>query len=132
MATKGNSSLDQRGKVKRHGALCSCAAAHPWGTCVPLSPPFSLLPAQAAAALTAHVAKASAMDHEGPALYFSISAIPYNRFFQAFFFSPLLYFFLTTYEIIDKRVQNHEHCNKTKHTHKKRGQEKRIMLSMKA
>lgn len=36
-------------------------------------------------------------------------------FFKAFFFFLLLYFFLTTYEIIDKRVQNHEHCNKPKH-----------------
>lgn len=44
-------------------------------------------------------------------------SVPFHTidFFQAFFFSSLLYFFLTTYEIIDKRVQNHEHCNKTKH-----------------
>lgn len=123
MASKGSSSLDQRGKVEIHDVLHSCSAAGPWGTCVPLRPPFSLLHTQATVALTVHVAKASAMDHEGPALYFSISAILHNRFFQAFFFSPLLYF-LTTYEIIDKRVQNHEHCNKTKHTPKKENKKK--------
>lgn len=61
------------------------------------------------------MAKASAMDHEAPALYFSISAIPYNRFFSGFLFLSSSVFFLATYEIIDKRVQNHERCNKTKH-----------------
>lgn len=93
MATKGYSSLDLRGKAKIRGALRSCAAAGPWETSGPLSPPFSRLCVQATVALTAHVAKASAMDHESPALYFSITAIPYNRFFSGFLFLSHSVFF---------------------------------------
>jgi len=93
MATKGCSSLELRGKAKIHSALRSCAAASPWETCVPLSPPCSLLYVQATIVLTAHTAKASAMDHEVPALYFSNSAIPYNRFFRLSFSLPFRIFF---------------------------------------
>lgn len=124
---------DLRGRAKIHSCLHSCAAEFPGkAACIPAQPPSNLLHMRTLPLLLP-------LTWPQPLLWTMkcqpcISVLlPFHTigFFQAFFSLPFCIFFEATYEIIDKRVQNHECCNKTKRYKKKKGKGKRIMLTMK-